>query len=539
MKTTQSSSPKTTAIAFVDLGSNSVRLMIVRINPNRTHTVLTRYKQMVRLGEGAFAAKRLTPKAVRRTMSALRNIAEICAGYETEEVVALATAAVRGADNGLDFVEDAAKQTGIGFEIVSGLEEARLIHLGVKTALPPCDAPTAFIDIGGGSTELTLELPGEAPRYDSLKIGCVRLTNEYPALSSKTRVPRDLYEEACARVRNVSLRSLQKLRDALAGGQIRMVGSSGTVQNLSEIAAALAHASRANRKNAAATADGSSLTLKALSGLARKLCGMTLAERASLPGINPQRADVILGGAAILQTLMEELGANEVTVSYRGLLDGMLQDYLERGRWGYLDDTSSAREQSALRLARSCHFDEAHARRMTNLALGLFDSARSAGLHDYAGHERELLYFAGLLHDIGLFLSFSNHHEHSRYMIENAELLGFHRSEIEIIASAAGMHRKRPSRKAERPSKRCAASLSPGAQRLAETLGIFLRMAESLERSQQQIVTDAALENQGKSLSLRLTLQRESPAELLAIRECASAFKKHFGREFEIVTGQE
>ena len=536
MKTTPTPSPKTTAIAFVDLGSNSVRLMIVRINPNRTHTVLTHYKQMVRLGEGAFASKRLAHKAVRRTISALRNIAEICAGYETEEVVALATAAVRDADNGLDFVEDAAKQTGIGFEIVSGLEEARLIHLGVKTALPPCDAPTVFIDIGGGSTELTLELPGEAPRYDSLKIGCVRLTNEYPALSSKARVPRNLYEEACARVRNGSLRSLQKLRDAIVGGQIRMVGSSGTVQNLSEIAAALANASRANRKNAA-PADGSSLTLKALSGLARKLCGMTLAERASLPGINPQRADVILGGAAILQTLMEELGADEVTVSYRGLLDGMLQDYLERGRWGYLDDTSSAREQSALRLARSCHFDETHARRMTNLALGLFDSARSAGLHDYDGHERELLYFAGLLHDIGLFLSFSNHHEHSRYMIENAELLGFHHSEIEIIASAAGMHRKRPSRKAARPSKRYAASLSPDAQRLAETLGIFLRMAESLERSQQQIVTDAAPENHGKSLTLRLTLQRESPAELLAIRECASAFKKHFGREFEIVTG--
>lgn len=525
--------PPAPAIAFVDLGSNSVRLMIVRINPNQSYTVLTRYKQMVRLGEGAFASKKLAPKAVRRTIEALRNIAEICKGYKASEIVALATAAVRDADNGAGFAEDAAEESGIALEIISGLEEARLIHLGVRQALPPSTDARIFIDIGGGSTELTLETPDGQMRYDSLKLGCVRLTNAYPPLSGKGCVPRPLYEEVCERVRNDSLRSIQKICAGVSGARLRMVGSSGTVQNLAEI---FAQSRQPSREKKSVNDEPLVLSLKNLSGLAKKLCEMTLEERARAPGINPQRADVIVGGAAILQTLMEEMGASEVSVSARGLIDGMLQDYLERGRWGYLDGTASVREQSALQLARSCHFDERHARWMTKLALELFDSAGEIGLHPYGGHERELLYFAGLLHDIGLFLSFSNHHKHSRYMIENAELLGFHKSEIEVAAASTLLHRKRPAKKTLKDRDACFAPLSDEQWRLAETLGLFLRMAECLERSQQQTVTSARLEPRGKTIALRLLLLRPSPAELLAIRDCASAFKKRYGREFEIET---
>lgn len=524
--------PTSPAIAFVDLGSNSVRLMIVRINPNQSYTILTRYKQMVRLGEGAFASKKLSQKAMRRTIEALRNLAEICKGYKVDEVVALATAAVRDADNGGEFVECAEAESGIAFEIISGLEEARLIHLGVRQALPPSDSAAIFIDIGGGSTELTLETQGEPARYDSLKLGCVRLTNAFPQLSDGARIPPALYGEVCAHVRNGSLRSIQKIRAVASGARLRMIGSSGTVQNLAEISAQARQAPRAKKS----TGDEPlTLPFKDLCELAKKLCAMTLEERAHTPGINPQRADVIVGGAAILQTLMEELGSQEVTVSSRGLIDGMLQDYLERGRWGYLDGSASAREQSALQLARSCHFDERHARWTTKLALELFDSAAVIGLHPYGGHERELLYFSGLLHDIGLFLSFSNHHEHSCYMIENAELLGFHKSEIEITAASALLHRKRPA-KTLKGRYKCLAPLSDEQWRLAGTLGLFLRMAEGLERSQQQTVTSARLEIRGKALVLRVRLLRDSPAELLAIKDCVGAFKKQYGRKFKLET---
>ncbi len=523
--------PATPTVALVDLGSNSVRLMIVRINPNKSYTVQTRYKQMVRLGEGAFAAKKLGEAAMCRTIDALRNIAGICRGYEAGEIVALATAAVRDAGNGAEFVERAAAESGIVLEVVSGLEEARLIHLGVRTALPPFKGATVFIDIGGGSTELTVETPRSEPHYDSLKLGCVRLTNAFPELSAKGRVSPEQYGEVCAHVRNNSLRSVQKLQAYAIGERLRMVGSSGTIENLAEIFAQSPQAGRAQKKDGGG--QDLSLSLKDLAELAKKLCGMTLEERAKIPGINPQRADVIVGGAAILQTLMEELDLREVVVSTRGLLDGMLQDYLERGRWGYLDGTTSAREQSALQLARSCNFDEKHARWMTRLALSLFDSAREIGLHRYGPQERELLYFAGLLHDIGLFLSFSNHHEHTRYMIENTELLGFHRSEIEIIATSTSLHRKWSPRKERKQN----AQLSDEQWQLSATLGLFLRMAECLERSQQQTVANARLELRGKKIVLRVELLRDSPTELLSILDCKGVFKKCFGKNFEVEAG--
>lgn len=501
--------------------------MVVRINPNKSYTVLTRYKQMVRLGECSAAGANLTGAAMRRTIDALRNIAEICRGYEAGEIVALATAAVRDASNGAEFAARAAAESGIAPDIISGLEEARLIHLGVRTELPPFGGATIFIDIGGGSTELTAEAASGETRYDSLKLGCVRITNAFPELAERGRVSAELYERVCAHVRDKSLRSVQKLRAIVSSSaRIRVVGSSGTAQNLAEIFVRSARTSRSGAPLA--------LSLKDLGGLAKRLCGMTLGERAKVPGINPQRADVIVGGAAILQTLMSELGALEVTVSSFGLLDGMLRDYLERGRLGYLDGAAGAREQSAMQLARSCNFDETHARWMTRLALSLFDSSRAAGLHSYGPPERELLYFAGLLHDIGLFLSFSNHHEHTRYMIENTELLGFHRSEIEIIAAAASMHRKWSARKTRRICGLPPLALTDEQLALAATLGLFLRMAECLERSQQQTVTDARVVRRGKKLVLRAQLLRGSPAELLSILDCRGAFKKRFAGTFDV-----
>lgn len=513
---------KAPAIAFIDLGSNSVRLMIVRFNRNRSHTVLIRFKQMVRLGEGAFISRKLSEEAMNRTIGALRNMAEICRGYEAEEIVALATAAVRDADNGREFVERARRESGIAFDVVSGLEEARVIFLGVREALPPSDAATVFIDIGGGSTEVTAEVPGREPHFDSMRMGCVRLTNTFPRLSTARRVSQEEYNEAQEYVRIHSIRSLQKVRAILGGRPVRAVGSSGTIQNLAEIERRAPGDKRAETHHA-------KLALSDLGSLARKLCGMTLDERRQVPGINPQRADVIIGGAAILQTLMEELGAHEIIVSSRGLLDGMLRDYLERGRWGYLTPLSSAREESVLQLARSCHFDEKHSRWMSRIARSLFESSREAGLHSYGEAEMELLHYAALLHDIGLFLSFNNHNEHSRYLIENADLLGFHRSEIETIADVAALHRKGASNKRGNARRK-----DPGAEKTSATLGLFLRMAESLERSQQQTITDARILANGKKIILAVTAVRESPAEAHSICECRAAFKKRFGRTFEL-----
>jgi exopolyphosphatase/guanosine-5'-triphosphate,3'-diphosphate pyrophosphatase len=359
---------------------------------------------------------------------------------------------------------------------------------------------------------------------DSLRLGAVRLTNAFPQISGGPVSP-DEYERVRAHVRNGSLRSVYQIRSLAPD---IMVGSSGTILNLAEIAA------RSGKISATAGADGQSPAMKeaALAAVAKKLCSLSLDERRKMPGINPQRADIIIAGAAILQTLMEELGMDEITVSGRGLLEGMLQDYLTRGAYGYLDGAISTRERSVLQLGRSCGFNERHARQVAALAEKLFDSARAAGLHGYGAEERELLFYAALLHDAGLFLSFDDHHSHSRYIIKNTELLGFNQREIDVMANAAYFHRKWSGKRNR--SDEYLTAMSREDRRLAEVLGAFLRMGEGLDRSQRQTVESAELKKRGRGVELRLVLSGPSQVEIFSVERAAGQFKKIFGMGYSV-----
>jgi exopolyphosphatase/guanosine-5'-triphosphate,3'-diphosphate pyrophosphatase len=513
------------SVGLLDLGSNSIRLLVFRVNPNKSYTVLTRHKQMIRLGEGSFSSRRLSDEAMERAFDAIRNMAEICRGYNVGDIVAYATAAVRDARNGADFVSKAASKCGIRFVVISGMEEARLIHIGVSSGLSFSYEKCVFIDIGGGSTELMVGDKSRKCLYmDSLKLGSVRVSNAFTGASGEGPVSLSLYEKIRNHVRNNSFRSASSARALQPDA---MVGSSGTIQNLAEIASRVA-------KNA--QTDGElpeSLEIGALEALAKKLCSLTLHERKKLPAINPSRADIIVAGAAILHTIMDEIGMTSIKISARGLLDGMLQDYLERGRLGYLDNSMTTREQSVLQLARSCNFNETHSRHVALLACGIFDASREIGLHGYGPRERELLGYAALLHDIGLFLSFDEHHTHSRYMIINSELLGFDQREIAVMANAAYFHRKWTENKnrADEMFKQ----LSRDDRRTALVLGLFIRMGEGLDRSQQQTVKSARLEGMKHGVILRLSLSRPSPMELYSIEKAASQFKKTFGSEYTVV----
>lgn len=218
----------------------------------------------------------------------------------------------------------------------------------------------------------------------------------------------------------------------------------------------------------------------------KELCSRTLEERKSIPGINPNRADVIIAGAAILQTIMEEQGFESVTISNRNLQNGILVDYLMRTHPQKAGSRLSAREESVLQLARFCRFEEKHSRHIAKLALELFDSARAIGLHDAPPVSRELLYYAALLHDIGIFISFANHNAHSHYLIRNTELLGFTEREIELIAALAFFHRKRPSKKIP-----LFLQLDEGIREEVRLLSLFLTLAERMDKSHRQIIRSA------------------------------------------------
>ena len=302
------------AIGIIDLGSNSVRLLLVRVHADGSTTILNQVKHMVRLGEGGFTHNRLQEETMARTIAVLRGLAEMCAVYETTEIIAIATAAVRDAVNGPEFIRRVQEKTGIDFTVVSGREEARLIYLGVSSGLEHSKSLRLFIDIGGGSTELIV---GDSQSYvnlDSLKLGCVRLTNLFFE-DNKGPVSAYTYAALQRYVRNEALHSFQRI----AGFEIpEAVASSGTAQNLAEIAAALEQQDAA-RTGKPSMASKHVLSYDGLRRAVKELCSRTLEERKSVPGINPNRADVIIAGAAILQTIMEEQGFESVTISNRNL----------------------------------------------------------------------------------------------------------------------------------------------------------------------------------------------------------------------------
>lgn len=514
---------RSNVIGIIDLGSNSVRLMVVRINANASCTVLNQVKHMVRLGEGGFLKNRLQEKTMHRTLGVLQGLAEMCTAYGVWEVIAVATAAVRDADNGQEFIRRIYERTGLDFTVISGREEARLIYLGVSNSLEYTKNTRLFIDIGGGSTELIVASSEKLANLDSLKLGCVRLTNLF---FEQDTGPVSSYRYAALQryIRNAGLYALQRI------GQYSLeeaIGSSGTIQNLAEIASAMGQEKSGdfNQKPEKAL-----LHYDSLRRVVQKLCALSLEERRVLPGINPNRADVIIAGAAILQTVMEDVGLSSIRVSNRNLQDGVLVDYLMRTRPEYFQSGHSIREKSVLQLARRCHFEERHSRHISSLALGLFDSAKALGLHQLSTESRELLHYAALLHDIGIFIAFSRHQAHTYYLIRNTELLGFTEREIEIMATTAYFHRKRPSRKYSLFN-----ALDECLRQQVRLLSLFLILAERLDRTHRQLVVSAGFQRENNHLELRFYTRVPCPIEKEEMERSRKLVQKTLGEPVGMV----
>ena len=524
----------------MDIGTNSVRLAVVEVKPNQTWTTLASQKQVVRLGEGEFdqvpanskkgtdegegGGHSLTEAAIARGALVCARFAEVARGFGAEEIVALATAAVREADNGYEFVKRVRDLADLDVRIISGQEEARLIYLGVVSGVDLPDKKRAlFMDIGGGSTELIV---GDSQSYaflDSLKMGAIRLTAEGVPDPSKP-VSAAAWDDLQRRVRSLLAPAARAIS---AAGFSAMYGSSGTAQNLAEITT-----------NAAVTPNPTSLrnyelSLADVQATTRRLCAMTLEQRRRVPGINPERADIIIGGAAILQTVMETVGATSIRISDRGLREGIIVDRLRRvpPAEGTELGQDSARRRSVGQLMAATGVDGAHSAHIVHLSLSLFDQWKTLGLHDY-GRARELLEYAALLHDAGFFVSHTDHQQHSYYLIRHSELLGFNDREIEIMASLALYHRKATPRRRHTNYAR----LDAKAQRAIRVLSCALRLAEALDRSHLMLVQDILCEKLPRPDRVRMTLLATADAQLevWAAEGQAPAFEKTFGLPLEV-----
>ena len=504
-------------ISFIDIGTNSVRTAVVRLNPNYSYSILSRQKQVIRLGEDEFMDHILIPAAIERCVVVCKRFVEMGRAYGAEEFIAVATSATREARNQEELLGRLRTEAGLDVRVISGKEEARLIFLGVSSAYHIEDHLALFIDIGGGSTEVSVGDQKEYIYLDSLKLGAIRLSTLFIPEEETGPIYPEKYAQMKKSVKNETVRTVQRIRRS----KIELaVGTSGTIINLAEIAGRAFNGTNGPKEM--------TLTLPKLKRVIAMLCSLPLKERRAVPGINPERADIIIGGAAILETLMEELGLQEIKVSERGLLDGMLMDYLGQIEGFPNHQKLTVRERSVLQLGRSCGIDELHAESIVRLSLELFDTAKEEKLHDFRKKERELLRHAAYLHDVGDFISFSNHQAHSYYIIKNAELLGFDQKELEIMANLAKFHRKKTLGKRNPELNH----LDNKSQEMIVALSVFLRIAESLDRSHCALIYHARFVTANEDeATLEVVANGDCQLELWGVESQGKGFKKAFDRD--------
>ena len=462
-------------LAAIDVGTNSFHLVVADVDDEGHFEVLTREREPVRLGSGGEDMKVLEPEAIERGIATLDRMQRIAVHAGAQSITAVATSAVREADNRSEFTERARIEAGVDIEVVSGVEEARLIHLGVLAAVPLLDQRHLLIDIGGGSTEFIIGDGSEPLLLRSLKLGSIRLTDRFfPDGRARKRAVREC--------RNYIRSFLGHLPAEIAAlGFETVVGSSGTITALARMCA-IRRGDRDSRTGRL------SFTAKELRSLTGDLTdASTPARRLGIEGLEERRADIIVGGALLLAETFKLLGIKRMEVSDYALREGILFEQLRRAAAPGLDPfhrLEDLRRSGVMYVANSYHEDLGHAEHITDLALELFDGLHP--LHGLDDEDRELFEAASLLHNVGIFISHSAHHRHSYYIIRNSEhLTGFTEREIEIIAQVARYHRK-SAPKSKHPEF---ASLNSADKDRVRWMAAMLRVAIGLDRSNRQVVT--------------------------------------------------
>jgi exopolyphosphatase/guanosine-5'-triphosphate,3'-diphosphate pyrophosphatase len=504
-------------LAAIDIGTNSIHMVVVRIEPALpAFTIIAKEKDTVRLGDRDPKTGDLTPQAMERGLAALKRCQKLAKSLNAEQIVAVATSAVREARNGQAFLHQIEAELGLFVNLISGQEEARRIYLGVLSGMEFNNQPHIIIDIGGGSTELILGDGHEPRTLNSTKIGAVRLTAE---LITTDPISHSELQYLQAYIRIMLERGVEELKAHLEiGEQPRLIGTSGTIESLATI-----HA-REKLGIVPNPLTGYQLSRKDLKEMVGRLASMSNAERAAIPGMSDRRSEIIVAGALILLEAMTLLGAEAVIVGERALREGVIVDWMLTH--GLIEDRlryqSSVRQRSVLAIAQKYQVNLEHSDRVANLALSLFNQTKGY-LHHWGTAERELLWAAAILHNSGLYISHSAHHKHSYYLIRHGELLGFAEVEIEIIANIARYHRKSvPKKKHENYS-----NLSSKQHRqLVSKLSALLRLAIALDRRQIGAIQRVRCEFYPNTQTLHLRLQPSSPNDDCALELWSLDYKK-------------
>jgi exopolyphosphatase/guanosine-5'-triphosphate,3'-diphosphate pyrophosphatase len=417
---------------------------------------------------------------------------------------------MRRARNGQALLEALSAELGHEIRVISGVEEAELAMVSAQRHFDMEYKRYAVYDIGGGSLEITTALGSHIEECYSLDLGAVVMTEQF--LAHDPLRPGDL-EKLQRHVRN----SLKKQIDRSKVQLHTLIGSGGTTTAIG------AMAMNALGKTYASIHGYEVLRSEVVHMLAM-LTRKSLAERRMLPGLNADRADIIVAGIAVVEELMRFFGANRLLVNERGIREGLIIKAMEKHGLIPLAAAPRTWRESALEFVRSCHGDEPHALHVAQLALALFDAL--ANSCDLKKSDRKLLEAAALLHDVGYFIAYSSHHKHSYHLIRHAELFGFTPRERELIAQIARYHRKAiPKRKHETFQ-----ALHEDDRQRVERLGGILRLADGLDRRRNSSVEAISCEFHGSAVTLRLSGAEDMSLEIFG----ATAKKDLFEKAFEI-----
>lgn len=471
-------SPDKTVIAAIDVGTNSVHMVVAQVTAGG-FDVLTTEKEVVRLGVGG--EDRLSGAAIERGVDALKRMRRIADAHGAK-IRAVATSAVREADNAREFLHRVREEAGVDVEVITGAEEARLIWLGVGQALVLGATPTLVIDIGGGSTEFAVSANGKLKLAQSLKLGAVRLTD---AFSLGDKPDEDDLRDMRAHIRS-KLAGL--VHDIGVIGFERVVLSSGTCETIARMGALR------RRQALPGVMNGYEFTAADVSAIRKEIVACTDGrERAALQGMDAKRADIIVAGAVLLDEILRALDIDTVEYCNFALREGLLADTISR-ELGDDHHRFDAGMQSVVRLADRCSVDLQHNGHIAFLATRIFRGLQD--FYDLDSDFERLLNAAAYLSNAGNAISYSKHHQHSYYIIRNADLLGFTDREIELIALAARYHRKSLPKETHPEFMRLESDDRFG----VEVLAGILRIATGLDRSHDQCTSDVRVElNRQKS----------------------------------------
>ncbi len=502
-------------IAAIDVGSNSIHMVIAEADVNGGITTLWRMKEMVGLGKSSFPGHAISRDAIERATATMSRFVQAAQQRQCEKIVAVATAAVREASNGGDFVDRLERQFNIEVRVISGREEARMIYLGVRQTCPLTHGPHLIIDIGGGSVEFIVADSKKALLLESRKLGAARMT----ALHVKSD-PIDSEDHAALRAHYE--KDLAGLVDEiLALKPQKVIGTSGTLENIAMLCSA-------DRPDADGNGESKPAVIErpTFDRLLAQLLRSGAKQRAQMPGLDEGRRDQIVAGAVLVEEIFRRLKPRRIEMCKSALREGILVDYLSR----HLPDLAirqqvpNPRLRSVIALARRCSWHRSHSEQVARICMRLFDETRA--IHGLGTPERELIEYAALLHDIGWHIARTSHHKHSMYLIQNGDLKNFTDEEIEIIANIARYHRKSPP-KAKHANY---ANLSPRGKEIVRVGAALLRLADGLDRSHSSIVRDLKCRNGGKELKCVLHAKWDAQLEVWAASRKSEMFEKVFKR---------